>query len=552
MYIGLDVGGTHTDAVLLDRGGVVSTCKTDTEHSNLLGSIDRALREVTRGIDLGSIVSVNLSTTLSTNAIVEGNVEPVGLLVSSGPGIDPENFRAGRHFYLLEGSIDHRGSVVRDIDEKALAAAAEGCRKKGVKVFAAVTKFSTRNPDQELSMAGAVSGFSDFTTLGHRLSGQLSFPRRVASAYFNSAVWRTFSDFAGAVQKSVAAMGIGAPLNILKADGGTMPLSRAADYPVESILSGPAASIMGIVSLCHVTEDSIILDIGGTTTDIAIFASGAPLIEREGITMGGFPTLVRSLKTRSIGIGGDSVVAVKKGKVSVGPERRGPSMADGGKQPTLIDALNVRGIISYGNGARSVQGMTALASKHDMTPEELSSTAIECALNAIKNTVEEMIYEINEKPVYTIHELLEGKRIVPEKLYVMGGPAAAFVELLSDRFKIEVTVPKNFEVANAIGAGLARNTMEAELFADTSRGVLSVPNIQVSERIDARYTVERAEADAVRYLAAYMKTIGAAVDEGGIDVVESSAFNMVQGWHTAGRDIRVKCQIRPGVIMDLY
>ncbi len=552
MYIGLDVGGTHTDAVLLDRGGVLAACKTATDHKNLPECVDRALREVTKNIDIAKITRVNLSTTLSTNAIVENRIEKVGVLVSSGPGINSENFRLGKHFFILDGSIDHRGSVVKDLQEAELAEAVEQCRKKGIKVFAAVTKFSTRNPEQERRMADAASSLSDFTTLGHRLSGQLSFPRRIATAYYNSAVWRIFSGFIGAVETSLRGMGIAAPVNILKADGGTMPIARAGDYPVESILSGPAASIMGAVSLCNVTEDSIILDIGGTTTDIAIFASGAPLIEREGITLGPDPTLVRALKTRSIGIGGDSVITLQKGAVAVGPERKGPSMADGGKQATLIDALNAKGIITYRDRGRSSEGIAALASKKGVSPESFASEAIDFALTAIKHEVDMMLGEINERPVYTIHELLEGKKVAPEKIYVMGGPAAAFMELLSGRFSTEVTVPKNFDVANAIGAALARNTFEAELFADTGRGVLRIPNLQVEERIDGKYTLAAAEKDARRHLAGYMKGIGADVDEREIDVVESSSFNMVEGWHSTGRDIRVKCQVRPGVIMGLY
>ena len=551
MYLGLDVGGTHTDAVLLDEKGVKSTYKAVTDHANLLLSVQKALQEVTKNINPKDIRRINLSTTLSTNAIVENRIEDVGVFVSSGPGIDPESFRIGESYFVLDGSIDHRGTVVKAIEDVGLERALAECKKKGIKVFAAVTKFSTRNPGQERKIEEKLKGISDFTTLGHRLSGQLGFPRRVATAYFNSATWRIFRGFADAIEKGIRGLGIEAEINILKADGGTMPLSMAHDIPVESILSGPAASVMGIISLCHITEDSIILDIGGTTTDIAIFASGAPLIEREGISLASHPTLVRSLKTKSIGMGGDSALTAANGIVKAGPERRGPAMADGGDQPTLIDALNYKGIIDYNDKGRSVQGIEELAKKSGLSPKKLADAAVEYALGAIKSAVDVMLTEINEKPVYTIHEMIEGKRIVPSRVYCMGGPARAFMELLSDRFSINVTVPKNYEVANAIGAALAKNTFEVELFADTSNGVLTVPNLNITMKVTAKYDLGEAERDAKKFLAEHLKSLGVSVDDKDMEITEASSFKMVQGFSSVGKDIRVKCQIRPGVVMDL-
>jgi len=106
--------------------------------------------------------------------------------------------------------------------------------------------------------------------------------------------------------------------------------------PVESILSGPAASVIGTMALCNITEDAVMLDIGGTTCDIALFADGAPLIEKDGICIDDRNTLVRSLKTKSIGIGGDSVIKINGTTVTTGPERLGMSMAEGGNNPLLL------------------------------------------------------------------------------------------------------------------------------------------------------------------------------------------------------------------------
>ncbi len=550
MFLGLDVGGTHTDAVLLDSKGIISSYKTVTDHDNLFRSVMKALEEVTSGVQRERIERINLSTTLSTNAIVENTLEDVGVIVSAGPGIDPADNATGSYF-TIDGSIDHRGTVIKKLDDAQLASAVKSAEKKKLRVFAAVTKFSTRNPDQENRVAAALAGKSDFVTLGHRVSGQLSFPRRVNTAYFNSAVWRINSSFVDSIEKALTSLGVKGSINILKADGGTMPMALSRELPVESILSGPAASIMGIISLCRITEDSIILDIGGTTTDLAVFAGGAPLVEREGIALRGRPTLVRSLKARSIGVGGDSFLAVKNGRVEVGPERRGPSMADGGSAATLIDAMNVAGAAAYGDADASGKGIAALAGKAGMKLGEFADAAVSAAVDSIHATVSAMLAEIVGMPVYTIHEMLEGREIVPRAIYLMGGPAAGFGKLLEKRFGLPVTVPGHYAIANAIGAAVARPTMEIELFADTSRGVLVVPSINVKREAPKDYRLEQAEEDAKKYLAAHMKEIGAAGGEKDMEITESSCFKMVQGYYSSGRDIRVKCQIKPGVIMNV-
>ena len=547
MYLGLDVGGTHTDAVLIDKKTIVASFKAITDHSNLFSSIYRALDEVTKNVDKTKITRINLSTTLSTNAIVENKTEPVGLIISGGPGIDPNNYRLGDSFYVIPGSIDHRGSIIRDLDLASVKNALNECEKNGIKVYSMVTKFSTRNPDEEEYLAEKLEGAADFISLGHRLSGQLSFPRRIATAYYNSAVWRVYNSFSSAIDKGLGDLGIKTDVNVLKADGGTMPLPLSRNLPVETILSGPAASIMGIISLCHITEDSVILDIGGTTTDIAIFAGGAPLIEEEGVSFESTPTLVRSLMTRSIGIGGDSALNIRDGKVFAGPERRGPSMADGGKTPTLVDALNYNATISFGDTAASKKGIDDFAKKAGLKPDVLVKSAIEFAVSAITDEVNRMLARINEKPVYTIHEMLENRIVSPEKIYIMGGPAQGFLQYLHASFNREVVIPQNYAVANAIGAALAKPTFEIELFADTSKGQLIIPNLNVRERISGNYSLNQAQTEARSYLVEYCKNNGIDVSLEDIEVIESSSFKMVQGYYSTGKDIRVKCQVKPGV-----
>jgi len=551
LYLGLDVGGTHTDAVLIGEKGIVSHYKAVTDHDNLLLSVRKAIEEITRNADPKKIKRINLSTTLSTNAIVENKLENVCVIISSGPGIDPGNFKIGDYFYIVDGSIDHRGTEIKRIDAAIVSRIADEASRKKIKIFAAITKFSTRNPDEENMIADEIRPVSDFITVGHKLSGQLSFPRRIVTAYFNSAVWRLYNGFADAIDAGLRELGIEAEVNILKADGGTMPFSFSREIPVESILSGPAASVMGIVALCDITRDAIMLDIGGTTTDIAIFADGAPLIEKDGISLQSSPTLVRALKTRSIGVGGDSSIHVSGQDVSVGPDRKGPSMAAGGDVPTLVDALNYRNIVSYMDTGASRKGISDFAKKSGIAPGKLADAAFQFAADRITSEVDSMLEEIHNRPVYTIHEMLEGKRIRPALVYVMGGPAEAFRDKLAAAFGVEVVIPKNYGVANAIGAALAKTTIEIELFADTGRGFLLIPNIGVRQDISAGYTLREAEKDARFYLKEHLSSLSVPADDKDTEIIESSSFNMVEGFYSAGKDIRVKCQIKPGVIKRL-
>jgi N-methylhydantoinase A/oxoprolinase/acetone carboxylase beta subunit len=548
MLLGIDVGGTHTDAVLVGTDGLRAWAKVKTNHADLMESIREVLGRIVPEAGPDPITRLNLSTTLSTNAIVEGLTEPVGVFVASGPGIDPNAYSTGEHFRAIPGATDHRGRVTAPLGEDVALEHARACKKAGVSVYACVGKFSPRNPEFEEALRAVVHPQADFVSCGHEFSGQLGFGRRIHTAAFNASVWRTFNRFADAVQRAALRFGLSAHVNILKADGGTMPLSMSRTFPVESILSGPAASVMGIIAVCDIKRDSVILDIGGTTTDIALFADGAPLIEPEGAVISGRPTLVRALKSRSIGIGGDSAITVLDGHVRVGPRRLGPAMCEGGSHPTLIDALNVLGAASLGDTAASRRGVNELAALAGSDGATLAQDAALAAVTSIRAAVIDLTRAVNDRPVYTIYELLEGKRLSPAQVYVMGGPAKAMQGLLSEVFPEEVVVPGSYAVANAIGAALSRPTLSAELFADTQQGRMLIPGLDVEESVPPSYDLETAQADAAGYLRQYLEHLRIADPEAMLETVESQSFNMVEDDTLVGRSIRVKCQIRPGVL----
>ncbi len=561
MYLGIDVGGTHTDAVALDEAGIAAQVKVKTDHNDLLASVNAALAGILATVKPEDVRQLNLSTTLSTNAIVQGTTEDVGMLVVAGTGIHAGDFMLCKDYHALQGSIDHRGSEIERLDGAEIKAAIESCRKAGVRVFGCVGKFSTRNPLHENTIRQMIGADADAVTLGHELGGRLNFPRRLATAYFNCAVWRVFNAFADAVEKSLGKLGLGhVRVNTLKADGGTFPLSQARKMPVQSIFSGPAASVMGIIALCDITHDSVILDIGGTTTDIAVFVDGQPLVEHDGIHIGSHPTLVRALKVHSIGIGGDSAISVLGEAVRVGPNRLGPSQADCVElgcacamdaRPTLIDALNCVGACAHGNVEASRQAVAQFAACHSISPDVLAQSAVDAAAEAIHKATRELIDEINDKPVYTIHELLEGRRVAPRRVYIMGGPASAMKEAVRQRFELFTVVPEHFGVANAIGAALTRNTASLELFADTEKGVMFIPALGHRENVPRSYNLKDAERDALNHLLAHLSEMGVFADRDNAQVNHATSFNMVSDGTTTGRNIRVKCQIKPGVAFAL-
>ena len=159
-----------------------------------------------------------------------------------------------------------------------------------------------------------------------------------------------------------------------------------------------------------------------------------------------------------------------------------------------------------------------------------------------------MVENINSKPVYTVHEVYKGSKIAPHQLLVMGGPARQFGEKLSGMFDGGVTVVPHWNVANAIGCALARTTSELTLFADTAQQMISIPGEQFSSSISSHFELEDARQVAHELLRERAMRRGAARDQIQSEIIEESEFNMVRGFHTVGKNIRVKAQIKPGLI----
>ncbi len=548
MILGIDVGGTHTDAVLIDHFTVSKKAKVLTDEKNLLASLLAVTTELVNEETIGRLERVVLSTTISTNAIVQNKVDRVGLMIVSGPGLAPSLFGTPDETHVLSGYVNHRGIQVEDIDSEEAERIGDHFHAAGIEHCGIIGKFSPRNPQQETKLKAIIDHGLHHVSLGHRMSGHLNFPRRIATTYLNEAIWRRYSHFVTEVLHFVRERKIDVPIYILKADGGTFDIEQSLDFPVQTILSGPAASIMGIMTMTGSNTDAIALDIGGTTTDISIFADGVPLLEAFGVTIEGQKTLIRGLRTKSIGVGGDSVVLFRDGKLTIGPEREGPAAAFGGPFPTPTDAMIVLGLTEIGDQSLAAKALLPLAASLQCQVLEAARTIYRETCMKIAIKVREMLMEVNNEPVYTIHELLEGKRLAPKLLYLVGGPAAAMAEELGCLLECEPYIPAHAEVANAIGAALARTTAEMTILADTERGILTIGEEGFQMSISSRFTKEDAIRIGCEKLREKALRMGAADEEIEIEVVEVQEFNMVREYYTKGKNIRVKVQIKPGSI----
>ncbi|MGB8859512.1 MAG: hydantoinase/oxoprolinase family protein [Ilumatobacteraceae bacterium] len=351
MLLGIDTGGTYTDAVIFDEaaGVVVAKAKAPTTHHDLAigicGAIDAVLAGAT--VPAECIELVSLSTTLATNALVEGKGRPVCAVIIGFDGDVLE--RAGLDEALgndpaviLAGGHDPHGSAVAPLDTAALAEQVTAVAER-VEAFAVTAQFSVRNPEHELVAAEVIRSLTGKpVTLSHHLSARLNGPKRAVTAVLNA---RLISIIDGLVRTTEAALldrGVHAPLMVVRGDGSLVSAAFVRERPIETILSGPAASLVGAAHLTGAT-DAVISDIGGTTTDVAVLRNGAPIISPDGAMVGGHRTMVSAVAMHTHGLGGDSQVRHDERAVGavlrLGPRKVVPICQLAVEEPAVVHAM---------------------------------------------------------------------------------------------------------------------------------------------------------------------------------------------------------------------
>jgi len=563
MLIGIDVGGTTTDAVLIRNGEVCSTAKVSTEPENLLNSLLEALDAISRDVPPEQLERVVFSTTVITNLIAEGKTDRVALVLIPGPGINPASYTFPDSFYI-KGAMDYRGREIHPLDEAEIRKTVDLIRESGFSRAAVISKFGQRNPSHELRIEEIFREvYPDCKLeLGHKVSGKLNFPRRVATTMLASATREHYQEFVEKIRKALEERNIRAPVYILKADGGTLSVEKSIEFPVETIFSGPAASTIGALALTPEGQTSVLVDIGGTTTDLALILSGKPLLASKGAKLGGFLTHVRAFAVRSLAVGGDSVVRVKDSDtgtklITVGPDRAGPAYCMGGKETTPTDALKVLGLIEVGNPERASEAIKTTASDLGKSEAETAALIVDKAAQMIADAVNEMFLEWEQEPAYRIWEVLQEKKARPENVVGIGGGAKGLIAEIAKKLGAKPVIPEYAEVGNAIGAAVARPTLTLNLHIDTEQKVYSVA--EEGEIVSLKATnignlnkirLDEAEALAAKLLRARAEDFGISEYAGEAEIVNSEVFNVVNGWLTAGRLFDVNMQIPAGLIPE--
>ena len=348
--LGIDTGGTFTDAVIvdLDTRDVIAKAKSPTTYQDLsvgiLGALDGAIAK--GGFSMEEVGLVGLSTTLATNSILQGKGGEVGLI---GMGWKPlEGWSLGsKKARFIKGGFDSVGRVAEHLDEGELKEAILEV-SEGVDALVVSGMFSVYNSWQESQAATMVRQLTSLpVVMGHTLTGELGIKERTVTAILNAKLLPIIDDFLRSVELALRARGIDARILVFKGDGGLMTIETARERPVETILSGPAASLMGGKVLAGL-DNCIVVDVGGTSTDIAYLDDGFPRTNMDGAMVGQWRTRVRAIDMWTSGLGGDSaILADRNGDICIGPDRVLPLAVAAGMRNDLKEAMQVNQEMTY-------------------------------------------------------------------------------------------------------------------------------------------------------------------------------------------------------------
>jgi N-methylhydantoinase A/oxoprolinase/acetone carboxylase beta subunit len=351
LVLGIDTGGTYTDGVLLEYHSrrVLASHKSLTTRRDFSIGIDNVIEGI-HIEDASAIRMVSISTTLATNAIAEGKGKRVALLLI---GYDPdlittfnmEGQFATPNYFFFDGGHDLYGREKRELDLPAILAKINEIKDR-VDAVAISSYFSPLNPEHENRAYRAISSVCDLpVVLGHQLSTKLGSVQRATTAALNASLLAVLQDFVIAVRWAMERRQIDAPLMVVRGDGTLMSDEFAARTPVETIHSGPAASAIGGRFLSRL-DDALVIDVGGTTTDIALIEAGQVTVSETGATVSDYKTSVKAANLLSIALGGDSHITWGHEKqMVIGPERVTPLAYLAWKHPRVgkhLKALSMR------------------------------------------------------------------------------------------------------------------------------------------------------------------------------------------------------------------
>lgn len=485
MYkLGIDVGGTNTDAVLIDENlQVVGAIKYPTSGDIYDGILD-AMREILKvtGVDRSQITQAMLGTTQCTNAIVERkNLASIGILRIGAPasiGIKPmvdwaediKKMAAGS--VIVGGGFEYDGKEIAPFDAEAAKAFFLEMKEKGVKSIAISCVFSTVRNDHELEAAKLcreVMGDDVHLSISSEI-GSMGLIERENATILNAALWKVAERFTEGFAKSLADEGItNADVYLSQNDGTLMTMEHARRYPILTIACGPTNSIRGASYLSKL-QDAIVIDVGGTTTDFGVIQTGFPRESSVAVTIGGVRTNFRMPDVVSIGLGGGSIVREREdGSVTVGPDSVGyeitkKAMVFGGDVMTATDIAVRLGMVELGDKTR-VSGIS----------QELAEKAMDTIKDMVEDSIDAMKVSNADIDVIMVGG---GSIVLPEDL---NGAAT-------------VIKPEFFGCANAIGSAISKVSGTYEKLINYDE----IPREQALEQAKADAVNIAVEAGAIR------------------------------------------------------
>ncbi|MEY8354227.1 hydantoinase/oxoprolinase family protein [Lachnospiraceae bacterium 54-53] len=532
--MGIDVGGTHTKAVAIDNATheIIGKSSVKTTHDDPRGvaagvvkSFQNCLHE--NQISPEDVVFVAHSTTQATNALIEGDVAKVGVIGMAKGGL--EGFLARKQTRLADIDLGNQKKInivndflnVKKMDKSTVEGAIDGMQKSGAEVFVSSMAFGVDDggPEQEVYEAASSRGIP--TTMASDITKLYGLTRRTRTAAINASILPKMLDTANSTENSVREAGVYVPLMIMRGDGGVMEISEMKKRPVLTMLSGPAASVMGSLMYLR-ASNGVYFEVGGTTTNIGVIKNGRPAIDYS--IVGGHPTYISSLDVRVLGVAGGSMVrANKQGVVDVGPRSahiagldysvftetdkiKGPKVEffspkpgdpadyvrirmEDGSAVTLTNscAANVLGLVkpehfSYGNVESARKAMQALADYCGTTAEDIAKQIMEKAYAKI----EPVILELAEK------YKLEKDQI---SLVGVGGGAASLIIYFSEKMGVKYSIPENAEVISSIGVALSmvRDVVERIIPSPSKDDIRAIKNEALNKAIESGATAESVE-----------------------------------------------------------
>jgi len=485
MYkLGIDVGGTNTDAVLIDENlKVVAEIKHPTSgdvYDGILQAVHAILEQ--SGVDRSQIGQAMLGTTQCTNAIVERkHLAPIGILRIGAPATtairpmvdwaeDIQNVAVGST--VVGGGFEYDGKQLAPFDRDAATAFFLDMKEKGVKSIAISCVFSTVRNDHELEAAQLcreVMGADVHVSISSEI-GSMGLIERENATILNAALWQVAERFTEGFAKSLSDEGIvNADIYLSQNDGTLMTMEHARRYPILTIACGPTNSIRGASYLSNI-ENAIVIDVGGTTTDLGVIQNGFPRESSVAVTIGGVRTNFRMPDVVSIGLGGGSIVRQRPdGSVTVGPDSVGyeiteKAMVFGGSVMTATDIAVRLGMADIGEKKR-VEGI----------PKELAEGAMEFIRTLIEDSIDAMKVSSADVDVILVGG---GSIVLPERLT---GAAS-------------VTQPAHFGCANAIGSAISKVSGTYEKLIDYDK----LPRTQALAEAKEAAIALAEEAGAIR------------------------------------------------------